>query len=166
MGMLPRLLFALTLVIAPALIFATSGALPERVATHFGMGGAANGWMSREGYLWFMVLFAIFVPLIVVATSGFVPQFTRPRWKKAALHARAADPADSIAAIAWRRSHACWLGCALAVFLTAMHLLLVEANLRTPAQLPEGAFFGVLGILLAVVGVWSLALKRHLRRVH
>ncbi len=38
--------------VAAGVVFvaATAGQLPPTVATHFGAGGAANGWMSRGGY--------------------------------------------------------------------------------------------------------------------
>ena len=39
MAIIPRLLFVLVLIVAPVVVYATSAALPERVATHFGRGG-------------------------------------------------------------------------------------------------------------------------------
>ncbi|MBK6396604.1 MAG: DUF1648 domain-containing protein, partial [Betaproteobacteria bacterium] len=41
-----------------AIIVATSGALPERVATHFAFDGRANGWMTRDAYAWMMGILA------------------------------------------------------------------------------------------------------------
>jgi len=57
-------------------------------------------------------------------------------------------------------SHACWLGCLLVVFLTAIHFLTVEANAVTPARLSESALIGVMvgfaiGILLWVLALWA-----------
>mgnify|MGYP003483690588 CR=1 FL=1 len=42
-----------------AIIVATSGSMPERVATHFAFDGRANGWMSRNAYAWTMGVLAL-----------------------------------------------------------------------------------------------------------
>ncbi len=55
MAAIPRLLFLLVLIVVPVVVYATSASLPERVATHFGPGGVANGFMSHGGYLTFML---------------------------------------------------------------------------------------------------------------
>src|SRR5260221_7581654 len=74
MTMLPRLLFVLLLIVAPAVIFATSGPLPARVATHFGRGGLANGWVTHDGYLTFILPFALLLPASVVILLGVLPR--------------------------------------------------------------------------------------------
>jgi hypothetical protein len=74
MTMLPRLLFVLLLVVAPVVIFATSASLPARVATHFGRGGYANGWMTHDGYLMFILAFTVLLPLSVVMLVGVLPR--------------------------------------------------------------------------------------------
>lgn len=40
--------------------------LPPRVATHFGIGGQANGWMSRKGFAWFSILFPLALSVFIV----------------------------------------------------------------------------------------------------
>ena len=70
MTIIPRVLFVALLVLGPAIIWATSGALPDRVATHFGHDGLANGWMSRDGYRAFMLALGTLVPLFVVLMAG------------------------------------------------------------------------------------------------
>lgn len=158
MTMLPRLLFVLLLIVAPAVIWATSAPLPARVATHFGRGGLANGWMTHDGYLMFILAFSVLLPAFVVVMLGVLPQ---------AVGSRAGIPnrnywlaperrAATLSALA---SHACWLGCLLVVFLTAIHFLTVEANAVTPERLSESALIGVMagfgtGILLWVLALW------------
>ncbi len=162
--MLPRLLFVLVLVVAPAVIYATSGVLPDPVASHFGSGGSANGWMPRYGYLWFISLFVIVMPVLVVAITGYTPQ----DWRRRSLFGMRALSAGEVkanpATDAWRRTHAYWLGIAMVVFLSAVHLFVVDANLRRPAQLAEPAFLVSLGVFAAVVILWSLALTRRMRQ--
>ena len=64
------LVFALCLAVATTFIVTTTGALPERVASHFGPGNAANGFMTRSGYLVFMLAFAVVLPVFVAAMIG------------------------------------------------------------------------------------------------
>jgi hypothetical protein len=159
MTMLPRLLFVLLLIVAPAVIFATSAPLPARVATHFGRGGLANGWMTHEGYLMFILAFSVLLPASVVILLGVLPR---------AIGSRAGIPNRNYWLAPERRSatlsalasNACWLGCLLVVFLVAIHLLTVEANAVTPAHLSESALIGVMigfgfGLLLWVLALWA-----------
>ena len=44
-------------VFAVVFVIYTTRYLPDLVATHFGGDNRANGWMSREGYLLFMLAF-------------------------------------------------------------------------------------------------------------
>ncbi len=164
--MLPRLLFVLVLIVAPAVIYATSGGLPDPVASHFGSGGLANGWMPRHGYYWFISLFVIVMPTLVVAITGYAPQGWRRRNLFSMRASSTSDATPDPAIDAWRRTHAYWLGIAMVVFLSAVHLFVVDANLRRPAQLAEPAFLVALGAFLAVVILWSIILTRRMRRHH
>jgi len=60
-------LYIAVVVACAAFIVSTSGDLPERVASHFGRDGQANGWMPREMYVRFILGAAVLVPLILVA---------------------------------------------------------------------------------------------------
>lgn len=154
MTMLPRLLFVLLLIAAPVVIWATSARLPARVATHFGGGGFANGWMTHDGYLMFILAFAVLLPLVVVA----IMIATRAH----VLH-RDLAPQRRAATLSGWVSHACWLGCLLVVFVTAVHFLTLAANAVTPARLPEPAFFTVLAVFVIAVLLWALALRARFR---
>src|SRR5262245_53721935 len=46
-------------------VIVSSARLPERVATHFDLGGQPNGWMPRSSHVWFMLAFGLAFPLIV-----------------------------------------------------------------------------------------------------
>ena len=59
--------------IGAAVVASTSGALPPRVASHFGAGGAANGWMTRENYTWFMMLLTALLPLALLLALAWLP---------------------------------------------------------------------------------------------
>ena len=74
MHRLAWLVFALCLAASATFIVATSHALPEQVASHFGYGNAANGFMTRDGYLVFMLAFAVVLPLLLATTIGLLPR--------------------------------------------------------------------------------------------
>ncbi len=160
MSALPRLLFGLALVVAPAVIWGTAAQLPATVASHFGQGGAPNGWMTHGGYLAFMLGFVTVLPLVVVATVGWMPGVAARRMKLPNRDYWLA-PARHASTLAALRAHACWLGILLIVFMTALHLLLLEANTATPPRLPEAPFFVLIGGFGVALGLWILAL--HLR---
>src|SRR6266699_100373 len=62
-------LIALLWAILPAVRLQYSeawGRLPARMTTHFGFSGQPNGWMSREGAMWVMLLRVLF--MLITAT--------------------------------------------------------------------------------------------------
>jgi uncharacterized membrane protein len=160
MNVVPRLAFLLVMVLVPAVVYATSGALPARVATHFGPGGGANGFMTREGYLVFMLCFSTVLPLVLVGLIGFVPGVAASQIKGELRRYWLAQERRQ-RTLAWLGSHACWFGVLLALFLLALHLLTVQANALSPPRLSEPAFFALLGVFLAGLGAWIAILARH-----
>lgn len=159
MLMLPRIAFVVLLVVVAAVIVGTAGALPDRVATHFGRGGVANDWMTRDGYLAFMLAFAILLPLLVVGTMGLLPGIARGKCNIPNYDYWFA-PARREASAARLVSHACLLGCLMVLFLGGIHLLLLAANATLPARLPEPAFFGALAVFLVGIILWIVFLRR------
>lgn len=164
MSIIPRLLFALALVVVPALVYATSAGLPEQVATHFGLGGVPNGWMPRTGYVAFILAFTTLLPLVVVATSGLVPSLTMSSRMVGNRDYWLAPPRRE-ATLGFLASHACWMGIVLTLFLGGVHLLVVQANARTPPQLAQAPLFVLLAALLVAIALWVIALKLRFRQV-
>lgn len=158
----PRLLFVLLLVLSPAVMWATSGALPDPVATHFRADGFANGWMTRDGYRLFMLALGTLVPVFIVVMVGLAPQFTN-RMTKVPHPEYWLAPARRAETMSRMLSHACWLGCVMLLFFTAMHLLMLRANAVTPPRLPEGPFFTMVVTFVVVVIVWVFALRARFR---
>ncbi|MFO1314750.1 MAG: DUF1648 domain-containing protein [Burkholderiales bacterium] len=163
MILIPRLLFVLALVVVPVLVYTTSADLPSRVASHFGNGGAANGWMSRDGYVVLMLALTTLVPLFVVALTGFIPRIAASQIKIADRD-HWLSPARQSETLAWLASHACWLGLVLMLFLGGIHVLTVQANARVPARLAEPHFFVLLGLFLALLVAWIAGLAVRFRR--
>lgn len=159
MPMLPRIAFVVLLVLVPAVIVATAGALPDRVATHFGRGGMANDWMTRDGYIAFMLAFTILVPLVVVAMTGFLPGIARSKCNIPNYDYWFA-PARREASSARLVSHACLLGCLMVLCFGGFHAVLLDANSTSPARLSEPAFFGGLAALGVGVTLWMVFMRR------
>lgn len=162
MNALPRLVLVLTLVLVPALVYATTAGLPPRIATHFAAGGAANGFMTRDGYLVFMLCLTTLLPLAVVALVGFVPSVAASNLK-GPQRAYWMAPERRAASLAWIGNHACWMGVLLALFLFAMHLLTVQANGLSPPRLAEAAFFPVLAAFVIGIVLWIARLVSRFR---
>ncbi|MFZ4766539.1 MAG: DUF1648 domain-containing protein [Roseimicrobium sp.] len=123
--------------------------LPERVATHFNASGQPNGWMTREGTVWFMGLFGVCVPWFMVLA------FASPRWIPARfvnLPNRGYWLSDDNRqeTLDWLGRAGVWLGCTVLLFMGATHALIVRANLTQPPRLE-------LTSLLAVVGAFIVA---------
>ena len=155
MGTVLRMLFLLCAVVAPIVVWTTSAPLPQRVASHFARGGHANGFMSHDGYVLFMLAMTTILPLVLVAAIGFVPRLATAR-----LSIRYREhwlaPQRRAQTMATLASFGCAFGVLLIVFLTCIHLLTVQANARVPARLDEATFFtllvGFLVLLAAGIG--------------
>jgi hypothetical protein len=156
------LLFLALLIVVATLILATAWPLGERVATHFGAAFLANGWMSRSGYLAFVLTFAVALPVVVAGAVGWLHRLAprslnipnRDYWLASE---RRAATLDSVGA------HACVLGCLLSVFMAGVHLLVLQANATVPPQLPAGPFLMLTAAFLAAFAVWLIAFWQRFR---
>ena len=157
MGIITRMLFGLSVVIAPIVVWTTSAQLPARVASHFGRGGYANGFMSHDVYVLFMLGMTTLLPLVVVASIGLIPRLATSR-----LSLRHRDhwlaPMRRAETLATLATWGCAFGVVLIAFLTSIHFLTLEANARTPARLDEGTFFTLLVGFLVVLVAWIVFL--------
>jgi len=140
----------------------TSSVLPERMATHFGVGGQPNGWMSRSGYVAFIRIFGVGLPWFIVVTfvlCRFLPDWTfnipnREYW----LSPERRSETDE-----YLLAHGLWLACSLVGFIGGMHYLTIHANRSVPVHLPGDLLLTLLAIFLAVLGIWAVGLVRHFR---
>ena len=135
-----RLVFAILLVLTAMTLFATTDALPQVVATHFGANDLADGWMSRDRYLVFMLCFSLGLPLALVAALGWLP-------RREVL-----------------RAHAYRLGSLALLLALGVQLLVLDANAARPPRLAGGLLGALLALFLAALALWGLFLVRGLRR--
>lgn len=143
-----------------AMVFTTASGLPERVATHFGFEGRADGWMSRSAYQIFEVALPLVISLIFMGVSAlvrFVPEkyVNLPR-KDFWLVPERRALTDSII-----RSRMMWLACLMMFFFGGLHVLTLEANRVQPPQLPMGGLLLVVMCFLIALMTWvALLLMR------
>jgi len=161
-----RILIGILLVLVIAgvgIIAGTSGDLPARMATHFGAGGTANGWSTRETYLLVMIGLVIAVPVSLLALMVWLPQRglcacklpNRDYWLAPERRSGTYERLTGYAGVA---------GALVVVLLVALHFLVIEANSSTRPALPTGPFVTVmLGFAVAMIA-WTVALSYGFRR--
>lgn len=146
--------FVLTELLVTAFILLTTNQLPATIASHFNGAGAANGFMSHQGYLIFMLVFVIGIPVVTVASITFVisksPDKINIPNKEYWL-----SPARQEASMGFLKSHLVWLGTGLAAFMGYMHWVLLQANAASPPRLPPELFIPGTIIFVVSVFVWA-----------
>jgi uncharacterized membrane protein len=157
-------IFLLVLIVAAAFVWFTSGALPPVVASHFGPGGAANGFMSKGTYTAFMLAVVVAVPALIALSGQLVrilpPQLINlPNRQYWLAPQRRAATLESLSSLSSR------FALALVVFLCFVHWLVVRANASQPARLPEASLFVGLAVFGAATLFWLFALFRRFGRV-
>ena len=55
------------------------------------------------------------------------------------------------------------LGILVIVFLTAMHLVIVQANARASPELPLRSFIGALAVFVGATALWNHRMRRAFR---
>lgn len=142
-------------------VSATVPGMPDPVASRFGAGGAAAGWMTRENYLVLMLLLVLLVPGSILMFAGWLPsRLARP----IRVGRRTVDPAHAAAAARLMQVFAIVTAAATTVFMVGVHLLVVEAHRATPPALPEGPFYAALAVYLVLLLGASWMLTARLRR--
>lgn len=136
--------------------------LPERVATHFGVDGQPNDWMSRTSAALMICGFQIGIPLFLIAVTSLASRLPnsmvniphRQYW----LH-----PDRRTATLAWMSSMMGWIAVMTAIFMIIIGHLTFLANM-TGAGLDVRFFLVTLGTYLS--GVFTIAGRSlwHFRR--
>jgi len=154
--------FAFLLASAAVLIITTSGALPPRVASHFGAGGVANGWQSLEAYRATMLVLAIGLPAGVVAMMAWLPR-RFPRFLSLPAREHWLAPERREATYAALTSFALAIGALVVTFVVALHLVVVAANASTPPRFADGPFWLLTGTFTATIVALIIGYHRRFR---
>lgn len=164
MHRLAWLIFALCLAVAATYIVATTGALPDHVASHFGPGNAANGFMTRDGYLVFMLFFALVLPVFLAVMIGLLPRM-RPQSINLPNRDHWLSPQRREATLSALSSQGAWLGSIVALFIAALHYVLLVANASSPPRLPADLFGALVIGFVIVIALWVGALYLRFRNL-
>ncbi len=148
---------------AAAFVLISGSSLPPLVASHFGIGGAVDGFMSRNDYLAFMLIGTVAIPLLIVVPQRLVRTIP-PRLINVPNRAYWLAPERIDATRGYLRNHALWFAGLFVLFLCFVHWEVVQANMRSPVRLIVQPF--ITGLVAYVVGVfvWIGAMVAHFRR--
>ncbi len=152
----------IVVVLALLIIALTSYLLPQRIASHFGADGLANGFMTRTGYVFFMGAIAIGVPTLISLfigaairrAPGTINIPNREYWLALA---RRDDTVEFLVGYTAR------LAAGVAVFALGLHFLLIHANRLAPPRLETDYMLSLLGAVLVGVAAWVHGLMRRFR---
>ena len=146
-------------VFAVVFVIYTTRYLPETVATHFGAGNQANGWMSRNNYLFFTLSFITGVSAFVSFCVGTLPR-KFPQWTNVPNRDYWLAPARRDESLAFLSAHGKRLGCLIVMMMLGMHYTILIANHMQPPMLPVSTFSSILfGFVLALIW-WIVRLYR------
>lgn len=147
-----------------ALAVGYHGHLPETVATHFGSGGRANGWMSRDAQTLFMIgLFLLMSGFM--AAMGLIVKRVNPRFVNLPRKDYWFATPERREEIGRRMS--IWgevFGVAMNGFFIGLQHLVYLANQRNPPLLDETMLWVLLAVFLSFTLGSTLYLTRRLVR--
>jgi uncharacterized membrane protein len=139
-------------VFAIVFVVYTSEYLPERVATHFGASGHADGWMSRNGYIFFMATLMVGMSALVTFVVGTLPR-KFPQWTNVPHRDYWLAEERREESLLFLSAHGKRLGYAIVMMMLAMHYIILLANRAQPQALP-GSKLSTILIGFAIVLVW------------
>jgi uncharacterized membrane protein len=146
-------------VFAVVFVIYTAQYLPDKVATHFGVSGQADGWMSRNGYVLFMLAFIVGVSVFVSFVVGTLPS-RFPAWTNIPNRDYWLAPERREESARFLSAHGKRLGYLIVMMMLGMHYTLLLANHMRPPALPGAIFTAILvGFALALIW-WVVRLYR------
>jgi len=131
--------------------------LPALVATHFGAGGAPNGWQSRSAFLTTEVVLLAVSLLVAFGVPRLIgslpPSMINVPNKEFWLAPERRDQT-----VGFFKVQFAWFGCAFMAFLLVVNELVFAANQTSPRHLNGSHFTAALVAFLAFVGTWTARL--------
>jgi uncharacterized membrane protein len=136
--------------------------LPERVATHFGTDGRADGWMTKAAYARFQVGLTGFLALLFLGIGKLMTLLpddainlpNRDYWLAPARRART---------VAIMKSEMHRFGCAMVAFSLGIQEAVIRANISQSFRLGSLFFVCLVGFL-GFTTVWTIGFYRRFRR--
>jgi hypothetical protein len=150
-------------VFAAVFIVYTARYLSEPVAVHFGTGNQADGWMSRNGYLIFMLSFMIGMTAFITFVVGTLPA-KFPQWTNVPNRDYWLAPKRRDESLRYLSAHGKRLGYLIVMMMLGMHYTILLANHTRPPSLPVPVFTSILiGFAVALIW-WIVRLYRRFPR--
>src|SRR5215467_7307762 len=136
--------------------------LPPRIASHFGAGGAANGWSSTSSFFvtyWIVIAVVFVVSLGIPALIGKLPpsQINLPNkdfWLSPEMYPQT---------LARFRAYFRWFGALLLLFLVLVFQMVFQANLSNNPALGPWFIPVLIGFLVTVI-IWVIMFRRQFSR--
>jgi uncharacterized membrane protein len=138
--------------------------LPERMASHFGPHGEVTNWQTKEQF---------FMTMVVLVGVSFVAGFVVPLLIGIMPASMINLPDKQYWLAAERRQETMrylsmkmgWFACGVLFLHLFVTSEAINANMPSHGQFAIGATFAVLFGFLVFMGIWTLLLMRHFRRV-
>jgi uncharacterized membrane protein len=154
--------FLILLLAAALFINQTVGELPGRVAVHFDENGVASAFMAGVQYRRFILLFAIGMPIVLVAFMSSA--YSRARDMKLPNRDHWLAPQRIARTRSFLVAHGIWFGSLVIALMSFIHWLILDANRHQPPMLSNQAMFLGLLVLLACMVAWIGTLMVAFRR--
>jgi uncharacterized membrane protein len=159
---IPWAVFIAALLLAALFVNQTASELPSAVAVHFDASGQATSFMASGRYRLFILLFAIGLPIAIVAlmTTAYsrATEFKLPNRDYWLAPQRLARTRSFLV------GHGIWFGSLLTGLMSFMHWLILDANRQQPPYLSNQALFVGLLVLLCAMVAWIGTLMVAFRR--
>ena len=137
--------------------------LPERIASHFGASGDANGWMTKSQFL--MTYAAILLPALVL--EFWMPRrIGRTTDKRLNLPNKEywLAPERRAGTLAYFKNFFAWYGCAFLLLEVFAMGLAMRANFQSPPRIPTVPIVTAIVVFLAFNIAWVVAMFRRFSR--
>lgn len=145
-------------------LLVTVPGLPEMVATKFHGGTRVSSVMSRNGYLLFMLVLTIGMPLLLLLALGWFPAW----FGRSARFANSEywfAPNRRALTLRYLRDRGAWIGAISATFSAATHAFILQAHTHTPPQGQLWPFGAVIVLFVVVMIAIAVAIHLHFRRL-
>ena len=156
-------IFVSLLVVFSFLTLNSIGDLPEKIAIHFDVNGAADGWTTREIYRFYVLLSLAGLPLLLVWIMAGLPRVTKGKGQIPDCEYWFTDDRRRLTE-AFLLHHACWLGTLTVVVIYGMHISIMRANATNPPLLATDRLLMI--VLFYLIGLvwWAAAFLRHFKK--
>jgi hypothetical protein len=157
----PSLRFLALPTAAALFVLLSSRNLPPVVASHFDGSGAANGFMGRELYTWFMLAFVVGMPLLLVYLPAFI--FSSPRTKINVPNREYwLAPERRQKTVQFLCRHMERFAALFLLLFCYAHWLVIQANAQVPPKLSSPWFVAGLLVFVVLSIIWAgVFLGRH-----